>query len=109
MQIAISIAPSPSSFLVPGKRRQGPPEQGLENASKTNPPKTSIFVRAVVSSSRLARIIGEGSMNPVILLVDFPSADREELKSFLQEQRCEVVASHYADSAVGYCRQLQPD
>src|SRR5882757_6484766 len=48
-------------------------------------------------------------MNPVILLVDFPSADREELKSFLQEQRCEVVAAHYADSAVGYCRQLQPE
>ncbi len=48
-------------------------------------------------------------MNPVILLVDFPSADREELKSFLQEQRCEVVAAHYADAAVGYCRQLQPE
>jgi putative two-component system response regulator len=48
-------------------------------------------------------------MNPVILLVDFPSANREELKSFLQEHRCDVIASHYADSVVGYCRQLQPD
>jgi cyclic di-GMP phosphodiesterase len=48
-------------------------------------------------------------MNPVILLVDIPSANREELKSFLQEQRCDVVTAHYADSAVGYCRQLQPD
>jgi len=48
-------------------------------------------------------------MNPVVLLVDVPSANREELKSFLQEQSCDVVAAHYADSAVGYCRQLQPD
>ena len=48
-------------------------------------------------------------MNPVILLVDIPSANREELKSFLQEQRCDVLTAHYADSAVGYCRQFQPD
>jgi len=48
-------------------------------------------------------------MNPVILLVDIPSSNREELKSFLQEQRCDVSTAHYADSAVGYCRQLQPD
>ena len=47
-------------------------------------------------------------MNPVILLVDIPSATREELKLFLQEQHYEVVVCHYADSAVGYCRQLQP-
>src|SRR5260221_13042767 len=48
-------------------------------------------------------------MNPVVLLVDVRSASREELKSFLPEPRCGVVAAHYADSAVGYCRQLQPD
>ncbi len=48
-------------------------------------------------------------MNPVILLVDIPSASREELKHFLQERKYEVAAAHYAESAVGYCRQLQPD
>jgi putative two-component system response regulator len=48
-------------------------------------------------------------MNPVILLVDIPSANREELKHFLQERNYEVVAAHYAESAVGYCRQLQPE
>jgi len=48
-------------------------------------------------------------VNPVILLVDIPSANREELKHFLQERNCEVVAVHYAESAVGYCRQLQPE
>jgi hypothetical protein len=48
-------------------------------------------------------------MNPVILLVDIPSANRDELKHFLQDQHYEVVVSNYAESAVGYSRQLQPD
>ena len=48
-------------------------------------------------------------MNPVILLVDIPSANREELKHFLQDQHYEVAATHYAESAVGYARQLQPE
>src|SRR5690349_16119356 len=48
-------------------------------------------------------------MNPVILLVDTPSANREELKYFLQEHNCEVIAVHYPESALGYCRKLQPD
>jgi len=48
-------------------------------------------------------------MSPVILLVDIPSTHREELKYFLQERNYEVVAAHYAESAVGYCRQLQPE
>jgi putative two-component system response regulator len=43
------------------------------------------------------------------LLVDIPSTNREELKRFLQEQNCEVIAAHYAAAAVGFCRQLQPD
>lgn len=48
-------------------------------------------------------------MNPVILLVDIPSANREDLKHFLQEHNCDVIAVHYAESALGYCRKLQPD
>jgi putative two-component system response regulator len=48
-------------------------------------------------------------MNHVILLVDIPSTNREELKRFLQEQHCQVVTAHYAAAAVGSCRQLQPD
>jgi putative two-component system response regulator len=48
-------------------------------------------------------------MNPVILLVDIPSSNREALKHFLQDQHYAVVVSHYAESAVGYSRQLQPD
>lgn len=48
-------------------------------------------------------------MNPAILLVDVPSANRDELKHFLQGQNYDVAVSHYAEFAVGYCRQLQPD
>jgi len=48
-------------------------------------------------------------MNPAILLVDIASPDREELKSFLQDQSCDVTTSHDSESAVSYCRQLQPD
>ena len=83
--------------------------QGLEFASKTNPSKTSFFARLRVSLSRPARMFSEGCMNPVILLVDIPSANRDQFKHFLQDQHYEVVVSHYAESAVGYSRQLQPD
>jgi putative two-component system response regulator len=48
-------------------------------------------------------------MNPAILLVDVPSAAREGLKSFLQNQDCDVVASADAESTAAYCRQIQPD
>ena len=48
-------------------------------------------------------------MNPAILLVDVASANREELKSFLRNQNCEVVACQDAESAVICCRRMQPD
>lgn len=48
-------------------------------------------------------------MNPVILLVDVPSVNREELKSFLQNQNCEVHTASDAESALLRCRQTRPD
>jgi putative two-component system response regulator len=48
-------------------------------------------------------------MNPAILLVDVASANREELKSFLQNQRCDVVTAPDGESAVRCCLQTQPD
>lgn len=48
-------------------------------------------------------------MNPAILLVDVASANREELKSFLRNQNCDVVACQDAESAVICCRRMQPD
>jgi putative two-component system response regulator len=48
-------------------------------------------------------------MNPVILLVDVASANREELKSFLQNQKCDVDAAADGESAVRLCQQMQPD
>jgi putative two-component system response regulator len=48
-------------------------------------------------------------MNPVILLVDVPSANREELRSFLQDQKCDVGTAADGESAVRSCLQMQPD
>jgi len=48
-------------------------------------------------------------MNPAILLVDVASTNREELKSFLRNQNCDVIACQDAESAVICCRRMQPD
>ena len=48
-------------------------------------------------------------MNPAILLVDVASANREELKSFLQNQNCNVDTADEGESAVRCCQQMQPD
>jgi putative two-component system response regulator len=48
-------------------------------------------------------------MNPAVLLVDVASANRDELSSFLRNQKCDVITSPNAESAVTHCRQLQPD
>src|SRR5258705_4006506 len=48
-------------------------------------------------------------MNPAILLVDVASANREELKSFLRNQNCDVVTCQDAESAVICWRRMQPD
>ncbi len=48
-------------------------------------------------------------MNPAILLVDVASANREELRSFLQAQKCDVSTAQDAETAVKYCLQTQPD
>src|SRR6266852_6292084 len=48
-------------------------------------------------------------MNPAILLVDVASANREELKSFLQNQKCDVETAADRESAVRCCLQMQPD
>jgi len=48
-------------------------------------------------------------MNPAILLVDVASASREEWKSFLQNQKCDVQTAADGESAVKLCLQMQPD
>jgi putative two-component system response regulator len=48
-------------------------------------------------------------MNPAILLVDVASGNREELKSFLQSQKCDVNAVADNESAVRSCFELRPD
>jgi putative two-component system response regulator len=47
-------------------------------------------------------------MNPAILLVDVASANREELKSFLRNQTCNVVTAADGESAVRCCLLMQP-
>jgi putative two-component system response regulator len=48
-------------------------------------------------------------MNPAILLVDVASANREELKTFLQNQKCDVVTAEDGESALRCCLQTLPD
>jgi putative two-component system response regulator len=96
-----------SFLLVPGKRRQRLPQQGLEIASKTNPSKISLSrMGSGVFNPRRTR---GGSVNPVILLVDSAFANREELQTFLQRQRYDVYAAVNGESAVNCCKQTQPD
>ena len=48
-------------------------------------------------------------MNPTILLVDVASAERENWKAFLENQRYDVFTADSRDSACRLCQQLQPD
>jgi cyclic di-GMP phosphodiesterase len=48
-------------------------------------------------------------MNPTILLVDIASADRENWKAFLGDQKYEVFTADNAEAARQLCIQLQPD
>ncbi len=48
-------------------------------------------------------------MNPAIMLVDVASANREGLKSFLQNQKCHVDTAADGVSAVRCCLEMQPD
>src|SRR5437016_1125951 len=48
-------------------------------------------------------------MNPLIMLVDAVSANREGLKSFLQSQKCDVDTAADGEAAVTCCLQTQPD
>jgi len=48
-------------------------------------------------------------MNPAIMLVDVASANREELKSFLQSQKCHVDTAADGVSAVRGSLEMQPD
>lgn len=48
-------------------------------------------------------------MNPTILLVDLASAERENWKAFLENQRYDVFTAETSDSACQLCLQLQPD
>src|SRR5258708_3221486 len=48
-------------------------------------------------------------MDVTILLVDVDSANREELKSFLHDQKCNVITATDCESAVRCCLILQPD
>ncbi len=48
-------------------------------------------------------------MNPVILLVDVASENRDNWKSFLQSQKCDVDTAADGESALSRCLQTQPD
>ena len=48
-------------------------------------------------------------MNPTILLVDLASAERENWKAFLENQKYDVWTADNAESARRLCRELQPD
>jgi putative two-component system response regulator len=48
-------------------------------------------------------------MNPAVLLVDVASANREDLKAFLQNQKCDVDTAEDGKSALNCCLQTQPD
>ncbi|SRR6266566_4628454 len=48
-------------------------------------------------------------MNPTILLVDPPSAERENWKAFLENQNYNVLTADHAESARRLCLELQPD
>lgn len=48
-------------------------------------------------------------MNPTILLVDIASQGREEWRSFLRSQNCEVYAVEDGKAALRCCSALQPD
>ena len=48
-------------------------------------------------------------MNPTILLVDVASAERENCKAFLENQKHNVFTAENAESARRLCLQLQPD
>jgi putative two-component system response regulator len=48
-------------------------------------------------------------MNPAILLVDVASRGRDEWKSFLQGQKCDVETAEDGETAVKLCMQMQPD
>ena len=48
-------------------------------------------------------------MNPTILLVDVASPNREEWRSFLSKQGCEVETAATGAAAVGCCQKMQPD
>jgi cyclic di-GMP phosphodiesterase len=48
-------------------------------------------------------------MNPAILLADVASVNREGLKSFLQNQKCDADTAADGESAVRCCLEMQPD
>ena len=48
-------------------------------------------------------------MNPIILLVDVASAERENWKALLENQNYDVIIANNAESARQMCLRLQPD
>ncbi|PYT69938.1 MAG: hypothetical protein DMG39_17265 [Acidobacteria bacterium] len=48
-------------------------------------------------------------MNPTILLVDAASAERENWKAFLENQKYDVFTAEHPESARQLCLRLQPD
>lgn len=48
-------------------------------------------------------------MNPIILLVDVASPERENWKALLENQNFDVVTADNAESARQICLRLQPD
>src|SRR5260370_8845583 len=105
------LLPSRSFLLVPGKRS---PDSSANRdwGSRAVPILQENFRLAwgIGASSSLAQTNGrEGSMKPAILLVDVASTSREEWKSFLQSQKCDVETASDGKSAVKLSLQMQPD
>jgi hypothetical protein len=103
-----TLTSAPHSFWSPRTEGRNAGVQGLEIAGKTS---TKFHFRAEsgFSGPPSANEIARENMNPAILPVDVASANREELKSFLQDQKRDVDTAADGESAIGCCLHMQPD
>ena len=93
----------------PQKAEEGPPNQGLRTAGKSDSDQDHIAAREISKNPGRVSRCYEGLMRPMILLVDVASSDRADWKSFLENQNYEVHSAGDAETALGLCRLLQPD
>src|SRR6266436_7085717 len=103
-------AEPPHSFSSPGSGGRGPPKTGIGDRRQDQSFKILLDrAGSGVCLAILARTNSEGSMKPAIMLVDVTSTNREGLKSFLQNENCDVDTAADGESAVRCCLQMQPD